>query len=168
MSERYNDDAPMPVEIPGVGQVTASVFFGGAKAYASIPALQAAGVTHVLKLYFDDPYWGEPFTVFEHALEDGVFIPAEILEQGLAFIREGVAASGKVLVCCQLGSSRSATFVLAHLLEQGWDLREAFLRVRAVRPVAWPARALWETLLTHYATPYTLDQIENWIGEGRP
>lgn len=150
------------VEIPGVGQVTESVFIGGARAYGSIMALREAGVTHVLKLYFDDPYWPEPFTVFEHPLEDGVFIPVETLRQGLTFIQAGVEAGGKVLVCCQLGSSRSATFVLAHLLEQGWDLRESFRRVRAVRPMAWPARALWETLLTHYPGPYTLAEIEAW------
>ena len=167
MSEHGEERASSRVEIPGTGQVTESVFIGGARAYGSIPALRAAGITHVLKLYFDAPEWGEPFTVFEHALEDGVFIPAETLERGLAFIRDGVAAGGKVLVCCQLGASRSATFVLAHLLEQGYDLREAFRRLRAVRPHAWPARALWETLLTHYATPYTLDDIETWIDECR-
>jgi hypothetical protein len=61
-------------------------------------------------------------------------------------------------------SGCASTFVLASPLEQGYDLGDAFRPLRSVRPQAWPARALWTTLLTHYQTPYTLEQIETWAG----
>lgn len=147
---------------PVVGQVTPHLFIGGTRAWFAVEELRRRGITHILKLYFDDPYWPEPFVVFEHPLDDGVFIPWETLEEGLAFIRAVEAREEKVLVVCGLGISRSATFVLAHLLEKGGDLREAFLQLRAVRPQAWPARALWQTLITHYQAPYTLSDIDAW------
>lgn len=149
-------------EITGVGQVTDQVFIAGARAIYSVPELQSAGITHILKLYFDDPEWPEVFTILDHPLDDGVFIPRETLRQGLAFIRTAVGAGQKVLVVCGLGASRSSTFVLAYLLEQGYNLEDAFRLLRSVRPQAWPARDLWTTLLTHYQAPYTLEQIEAW------
>lgn len=152
--------------IEGVGQVTKQLFIAGARAICSVPELRAAGVTHVLKHYFDDPFWPDDITVLEHPVEDGVFIPKDMLEPGFAFIRSAQDHGQRVLVVCQLGVSRSSTFVLASLPEQGYDLHDAFRLLRSVRPQAWPPRALWTTLLTHYPTPYALELIEAWAAVG--
>jgi len=149
-------------EIIGVAQVTDHVFIGSARALFAASELREAGVSHVLKLFFDDSRWPTEFIVLEHPLEDGVFIPKEALDHGVSFVRNAVESGHRVLVMCGLGASRSSTIVLAYLIEQGYDLRDAFRLLRSARPQAWPARALWTTLITHYDVAYDLDQIEEW------
>ena len=72
---------------------------------------------------------------------DAQSIPPSFLRRGVDFIAAEQAAGRGVLVMCAAGISRSPTFVLAYLVEKkGYDLREAFQRVRAARPIAAPAR----------------------------
>jgi protein-tyrosine phosphatase len=149
-------------DIPGVGQVTGQLFISGTRALLALPALRQRGITHVLKLYFDEPSWPEDFIVFDHPLEDGVFIERMILHSGVMFLRETIEAGHNVIVVCGLGISRSSTFILAYLLEAGYDLRDAYDLLIQARPQASPMRALWRSLLTHYPSPYTLDDVEQW------
>merc|ERR1712032_535218 len=58
-----------------------------------------------------------------------------------AFITAAIAArgSGKVLVCCRQGASRSASVVMAHLMtDRSWSVLEAFRHVAAKRWRLWP------------------------------
>jgi len=153
------------IDPPSIGEVTPSVFIGGAGLVQHCAWLRAAGITHILKLYFDEPEWPDDFTVLDLPMDDGVFIEADTLRQGVDFIHVAVGARRRVLVVCGLGISRSATFVLAYLLEQGYDLHEAFHLLHTARPQAWPMRRLWESLIVHYQAPYTLEEIERWLSE---
>jgi hypothetical protein len=150
---------------PSIGCVTPLLFIGGTGLVHAADWLRTEGISHVLKLYDGDPYWPSDFTVFEIPIDDGVYITKETMKSGVDFIRRQIEADQKILVMCGLGISRSATFVLAYLLEQGYDLREAFCLLRTVRPQAWPARELWLSLISHYSTPYTIHEIMVWAIE---
>jgi hypothetical protein len=99
--------------IGNVHHVAHGVYIGGARAVYLVPELRRAGVTRVLKLYFHIPDWPDDFLVCDNPLEDGVFVPQEVLQHGVSFVREQVEAGEKVLVVCGAGISRSSTFGLS-------------------------------------------------------
>jgi hypothetical protein len=56
--------------------------------------------------------------------------------------------AGAVLVHCAAGVSRSATVVIAYLVQHaGMSLRDAALAVKSQRPIAYPNAGFWRTLL---------------------
>ena len=143
-------------------KVTDRLYIAGAGAVNAIDKLRADGICRVLKLYDGPPEWPSDFTVCDNAIDDGVFIPKDVLDYGVRFVKSGMDDGRPVMVVCGMGISRSATFVLASLLENGHDLKDAFMLLRAARPQAWPMRALWNSLITHYNLNNTLDEIETW------
>merc|ERR1719492_34672 len=63
------------------------------------------------------------------------------VQETIAFITAALVArgSGKVLVCCRQGASRSASVVMAHLMtERSWCVLDAFKHVATKRWRLWP------------------------------
>ena len=88
------------------------------------------------------------------AVEDGQTLSANLLQEGVAFVREQKEQGGIVLVACGAGISRAATFVTAVLKEvEGLPLREAFAVVQQAHPDAMPHMALWNSLCHYYDEP---------------
>merc|ERR1712032_1156752 len=65
---------------------------------------------------------------------------APVLRKALPFIKEALRSSGaRVLVHCEQGRSRSASVVVAHLMDEGdLDLDAALALVREQRPSVKP------------------------------
>jgi hypothetical protein len=148
-----------------IDHVVDGVYIGGVRqAGVQIPALQAAGVLHILKLYPPEGSWPwtSEFTVCDNPISDRLEIAQLQLRFGVDFIAEQVAASRKVLVCCEHGISRSSTFVLAYLLERGYSLHDAWTLLRERHDRASPDQALWESLVKHYRLNHTIDEIYGW------
>jgi dual specificity phosphatase 12 len=145
--------------------VTPFVYIGGVRSIDHSEWMISEGITHVLKLYPDEPYWPDRFIVHDLPMDDGVHISPMILQDGVSFIEYAIRDGGKVLVVCGLGISRSAAFVLAYLVGQGYDLHDAFRFLRQSRPEAWPAPQLWESLIAYCHAPYTLRDVYTWLVE---
>lgn len=62
------------------------------------------------------------------------------------FIAERVR-TGKVLVACAAGMSRSASMVIGYLVRSGWDVAEAFECVREARHRILPVPSMLESVL---------------------
>ena len=58
----------------------------------------------------------------------------EHLDQGTAFIKEAIAAGGKVYIHCAGGIGRAPTMAAAYLMHTGMVLDEAIEAIRRVRP----------------------------------
>ncbi len=54
---------------------------------------------------------------------------------------------GKVLIACAAGMSRSACMVIGYLVQTGWDVAEAFERVREARPRIVPVPKMLDSVL---------------------
>jgi predicted protein tyrosine phosphatase len=132
--------------------------------------LAEAGVGSVLKLTAGDLSELDGLNVLDLSFPDAQSIPPGFLRRGVDFIAAEQAAGRGVLVMCAAGISRSPTFVLAYLVEKkGCDLREAFQRVRAARPIAAPHPVLWLSLLAFLGTPYSWADVQSWLtGDLRP
>jgi hypothetical protein len=84
-------------------------------------------------------------------VEDGEPLPVEFLEEGIAFIKDQKERGHNILVACGAGISRSAAFSIAALHEiEGMDLLHAFQLVKAVREIALPHPAIWDSLCAYY------------------
>ena len=85
------------------------------------------------------------------AVDDGVALSTELLQQGIAFIIANKDQGKRVLVSCGAGISRSTSFALAALKEvEELDLLEALQEVKRRHPDAMPHPALWQSLCEYY------------------
>lgn len=148
--------------IPGLSHILDGIYIGKARmAYAS-DGLRQAGLTHVLKLYEHLPFWPDDFVVCDNELPDGVLIPVDKLQKGVSFLRQCAAANHLVLSVCGAGQSRSVTFVLAYMVEQGYTLSDAWHYLKQRHPDAAPNPYLWLSLIQYYQLPNELMQILSW------
>jgi protein-tyrosine phosphatase len=104
--------------------------------------------------------------------------------RAIDFINEGIDAGGNVLVHCVWGMSRSATIVMAYLMNRcGVDFPEAYNFVRISRPIVSPNKGFIRQLMEysdelfsvefsiHYQTKFgenlhlvgNLPELGNWI-----
>src|SRR5689334_22240833 len=145
-----------------IDHVAHGVYISGWRATKYDTYLRSAGLTHVLKLYDSSPFWPTDFTVCDNALTDGELIPLDVLQRGVSFIQEHVSEDKTVLVQCGAGISRSSTFVLAYLLDRGYELPDAWKLLKEQHPPANPHPKMWESLIIHYGLSYDLKEVVSW------
>jgi|SRR5208337_216189 len=89
-------------------------------------------------------------------VENPEFIPEKVLDAGIAFIKEMIAAGKTVLVHCNAGHSRGPTIALLYMRSVG-ELPQPFNRARHIFKTLYPpyepghgmefhARRLWDEL----------------------
>jgi atypical dual specificity phosphatase len=84
-------------------------------------------------------------------VEDGVPIPASLLQQGVGFVLSEKDRGRTVLIACGAGISRSVSFAVAVLREaEGLSLLKAVESVRKRHPESMPHPALWQSLCDYY------------------
>lgn len=154
--------------IPNLDHVVNGVYISGVRAMYSMGAMREANIRHVLKLYYYEPYWPDDFVVCENPVIDGQRVPDEALRRGVDFVNEQVAAGRSVLVQCGAGISRSSTFVLAYLIEAGYDLHDAFILLKSKHSASWPLPAMWNTLIEYYQLQHHLNDVLRWVTTNAP
>ena len=68
----------------------------------------------------------------------------EVLERGVRFAREQMAAGNKELIHCQHGIGRSALLALCVLVDQGWEPLAALEHAKDSRWVISPSRSQYD------------------------
>lgn len=102
-------------------------------------------------------------TVFDHD------VLHTLVSDTVAFIRTQLALGRRVLVHCAAGISRSATIVIAYLMQRdGLAFPEALQRVREVRPFVRP-NSRFEAYLRWRAlnVPSTVARLDDWQDDPR-
>ena len=101
---------------------------------------------------------GQPgITSLYLAVEDFAPLQFELLEKGIAFIREQKRLEHRILVACGAGINRSSSFCTAALKEEeGLSLFDAFKEVKRRHPESMPHEPVWQSLCEYYheTTPY--------------
>ncbi|MFW9992772.1 MAG: dual specificity protein phosphatase family protein [Candidatus Odinarchaeota archaeon] len=140
------------------------LFIGPWKNYSvdseELEELVALGITAIVNLMKQKFYDPRPRLAYLHkGLRDGAYIPRELLHEILTFIDKHVQ-TGKVLVHCASGTSRSGGIVTARVLTEhpdwGWD--EALAFVRQSRDIM-PARKIQDSILDY------LESVEGYRRE---
>lgn len=87
-------------------------------------------------------------------VDDGVPLPPNALQQGLAFAHAQRSLGHNIVIGCGAGISRSVTFTMAVLHEEeGVSLLDAYEQIVAVHPEAMPHYELLKSLGQYYNDP---------------
>jgi protein-tyrosine phosphatase len=132
------------------GLVEPGLYIGSLSAALNRPALDSAGITHILSVMYD---WRR-ILLEEKQIDDDKFkrkfVPvednarmakelAEAFHKGYEWIRDALATGGRVLVHCQAGISRSSTMVCSYLMQKYCtSMDDGLERIRRVRPIVMP------------------------------
>jgi len=121
--------------------------------------LVSLGITHILNLagsvcrnYHQDSNLFEYLQLNIKDVPEETIIP--FLKKAMVFIEKARESNGKCFVHCHMGVSRSCTTIIAFvMMNEGLTFRQAFDRVKTLRPVAAPNAGFllqleqWETML---------------------
>lgn len=121
-------------------KISDKLYLGNLKGASDLNALKQAGITHILQVAAGiKPFFPKDFTYKVISITDTSqsslirHFPAAI-----AFIKEGISRGG-VLVHCHAGVSRSASVVIAYLMQENhMDFQSAFAFASKRRPVIFP------------------------------
>ena len=151
-----------------VSHIHNGIYLGSKSALELADDLRADGLRAVVRLDRAFPltlassHWPPDFSVLYLPIEDAAPVPDGVFAKVTDFMHQHLSGEEKVLVHCQMGISRSATMVLAYLIEyENMSLPEAFKLVRANRSIVWPHMALIRSLVEHYKLPYTPNQMSS-------
>ncbi|CAE7192697.1 hypothetical protein CFE70_007049 [Pyrenophora teres f. teres 0-1] len=119
-----------------------NLYIGGIFTLRRREALEQAKITHVLSV-LRTPLDQSLFSPFKHMVVEVDDVDDENLLEHFpatnAFIREGLKGGGGVLVHCAMGKSRSATIVIAYLMqEHNISPSEALSHLRQARSICEP------------------------------
>ena len=131
--------------VRGLSQITLQLHIGGQYRQRGWTRLASRGITAVVNMRseFDDFEAGiAPPRYLHLPTIDDEPPTLDQLRAGVAFTSEEIHQGGGVYVHCGAGVGRAATFVAAYLVSTGLTPRQAWTRVRAVRPFVrpWPAQ----------------------------
>jgi protein-tyrosine phosphatase len=130
-------------------QIIDNLYVGRYRDTVNLTLLQAHNINAMLQLA--DRVEQPGIEVLYLDVEDGEPLPAEKLRQGVAFVRDQLAAGRRVLIACGAGISRSVTFAIAVLHEEGGiSLLDAFHDIHSIHPDALPHYKLWHSLCEYY------------------
>ncbi|CAO2658781.1 Nn.00g065040.m01.CDS01 [Neocucurbitaria sp. VM-36] len=140
------------------------LYIGGMFTLRRREALKQANITHVLSV-LRTPLDQDLFSPFKHMVVEVDDVEDEnLLEHFPAtnrFIQEGLDGGGGVLVHCAMGKSRSATVVIAYLMqEHNISPSEALSHVRQARSICEPNDGFMKQLEL-YGEMQTPDSVED-------
>eukprot|EP00048_Salpingoeca_helianthica_P022983 m.21460 g.21460 ORF g.21460 m.21460 type:complete len:186 (+) comp8086_c0_seq1:109-666(+) len=126
-------------------EVLPGIFLSEASTAKNKHLLGEMGITHIINccegvartqvatgpVYYEQPmsYFGIP------GMDIATFDMSIHFEATHKFIKDGLASGGRVLVHCKEGISRSATVVIAHLMQTGVPVVEAVRHVKQRRRI---------------------------------
>ncbi len=127
-------------------RIDSCVRVGGYAAAADPAHIRAHGITHIVKLFRDDPSY--PGGCHRHLGVQYHIIPAEdhpafdlrgYLAPAMDFIASALRSGGVVLIHCHCGVSRAPTVAIVHrIVHAGDSLRNAWQLVKSRRRMAQP------------------------------
>lgn len=143
-----------------LSEVSPRLHIGSASLLTAPELLRAAKVHTVIncaeegELDFTDPFLASAGmrpaseSVVRVAMPDiDDFDSTEALEVAAEDLHELLSAGHAVAVCCRHGMNRSVSVVLAYMVKfKASSLKDAYIKVRQKRPVAYPNIGFWRTL----------------------
>ncbi|KAH7360006.1 protein-tyrosine phosphatase-like protein [Pyrenochaeta sp. MPI-SDFR-AT-0127] len=149
-----------------------NLYIGGMFTLRRREALEQANITHVLSV-LRTPLDQDLFRPFKHMVVEVDDVEDEDLLAHFPatnrFIQEGLKGGGGVLVHCAMGKSRSATVVIAYLMqEHGISPSEALSHLRQARSICEPNEGFMKQLELYgeMKTPENVDEspaYQRWV-----
>lgn len=128
------------------------LYIGKVRETGDLSIMSAYKIGAILQLAYPAKHLGIESLYIE--VGDGVPLPANALQQGLAFAHAQRRLGQNIVIGCGAGISRSVTFTMAVLHEEeGISLLDAYEQIVAVHPEAMPHFELLKSLGQYYNDP---------------
>jgi protein-tyrosine phosphatase len=143
-NQRPTDNRKMRKAMSPMSLVRPNLYLGNFVNACNLPQLEALGISHIVNATAEvKNQFPNRFSYHRVPVKD---LPSETLLPHFTpvsnFITAALEQGGKVLVHCQMGISRSATLMIAHLmLVETLELSVAYQEVRRVRQIICPIPA---------------------------
>eukprot|EP00095_Tigriopus_kingsejongensis_P000103 snap_masked-scaffold1424_size42081-processed-gene-0.5 protein:Tk00103 transcript:snap_masked-scaffold1424_size42081-processed-gene-0.5-mRNA-1 annotation:"dual specificity protein phosphatase 12-like" len=147
-----------------MNKIERNLYLGNMEAATDVILLESHGITHIVTL--DSVPLPRKISSFLPKIRNlhiqVTDLPDEdilsFITQALAFINDGISSGGSVLVHCFRGKSRSATVVIAFLMQKyNLSLEQAFARVKVKRDCVNPHEGFLAQLKLYESMDYHLD-----------
>lgn len=125
----------------GMQEILPGLYLGDYQAASNLEVLKEASITHILIAAEEcSARFPEQFTYKKVGIADSLQTSlGTYIQEALAYVRQAIEAGGKVLIHCAAGVSRSASLVIAYVMqEKQWGMAQALSWVREKRPVISP------------------------------
>ncbi|CAG9318988.1 DUSP19_2 [Blepharisma stoltei] len=116
-------------------EILPGIYLGDYKAAKHLETLEGLGITHIVIAASDlDPWYQNIINYKQFPQMDSGEALTGIFRQSNQFIKEAVQSNGKVLIHCQMGVARSATLMIAYVMqEMSLDMNRAIEFVGRIR-----------------------------------
>ncbi|TRY68328.1 hypothetical protein TCAL_03807 [Tigriopus californicus] len=147
-----------------MNKIEKNLYLGNMEAATDVILLESHGITHIITL--DSVPLPRKISSFLPKIKNlhiqVTDLPDEdilsFITSALAFINEGIASGGNVLVHCFRGKSRSATVVTAFIMQKyNLSFEQALARVKAKRDCVNPHQGFLAQLKLYESMDYHLD-----------
>ncbi|KAF2013796.1 dual specificity protein phosphatase 12 [Aaosphaeria arxii CBS 175.79] len=149
-----------------------NLYIGGMFTLRRREALQQANITHVLSV-LRTPLDSSLFSPFKHMVVEVDDVEDENLLEHFPstnqFIQEGLDGGGGVLVHCAMGKSRSATCVIAYMMQKhNISATDALTQIRQARSICEPNEGFMKQLELYgdMMTPENVEEspaYQRWV-----
>ena len=131
-------------------EVVAGLYLGSRTAAEDDTLLAKLGITHVLNVSSQVSHIADSLKVLHISIADSPKVKVrELFGLGIEFISTAIM-EGNCLVHCDLGMSRSPTFVLAYMMKcKDFSLAAAIATLKELRPIISPNKGFMMQLLEY-------------------
>ncbi|MBN3272839.1 DUS18 phosphatase, partial [Polyodon spathula] len=163
--------APAVPRLSGLGQITDHLYLSSGRAANNSVLISNSGITCIINATQD--VVNTHFPDIEYVRVPVADSPRSLLNEYFDLIADRIdeeaTKSGRALVHCNAGVSRSATLCLAYLMKyRSMTLLEAHRLVKARRPIVRPNNGFWKQLIDYENRLHgtaTVRMVTSLIGE---
>ncbi|XP_063042354.1 dual specificity protein phosphatase 18 [Engraulis encrasicolus] len=164
---------PKQKSLSGLAQITENLYLGNARAASDSAAVKRHSITCIIHATEHNKHSTVARSEVEHVHVAVVDSPATPLIDHFDAVADKIHCvaeqSGRTLVHCNAGVSRSSTLCLAYLMKyRDMSLFEAHRLVKACRPLIRPNSGFWEQLIDYERRLRginTVTMIKSSVGE---
>jgi len=124
------------------------LYLGSAKAAQDRELLKKHKITHIVNVTSGIPcHFEDEFDYFHMAVRERARAIGKHFDEAIHYIRQAIESGGRVLVHCRHGINRSASVVIAYLMEtESLTYKESFIKLQYEKPNIMPSRSFKEFL----------------------
>ena len=138
-------------------EIIDGIFLGSISSSYDFKILKDKGITHILTVIagFEPPFPNDFNYLVINALDNENNDLSNVFEETNNFINQCLEDDGKILIHCAAGRSRSATVLMAYLINSfGMDVQHCLLALQNRRNIVQPNNEFLKQLHVYYKTKY--------------
>ena len=140
-------------------EIVQGIYLGSISASYNLQVLKNVGVTHIVSVIagYDPPYPNDFKYLVINALDNKNNDLSNVFDKSNKFIDECLEENGKILIHCAAGRSRSASILIAYLMNTfAFDFEDCLYSLKHKRNIVEPNPQFTQQLKEYYKSRFEL------------